>query len=67
MSIYADRKKHGCICHNCKSPDYSYIGRVEMPDNNGKHEFKCNSCGTIWQFGKGDSDYLRLSHVKPKN
>lgn len=66
-----ERRAVGAVCSVCRSPDYSYKGRanvqycetkeeLEYWQLNGKHEFKCNSCGNSWQFGKGDSDYLRL-------
>lgn len=57
MNIIKERRKSGAICPTCKSPDYSYIGRVREPD--GNHQFKCNSCNTYWQFGKGESVYTK--------
>ena len=54
-----ERRKQGAICGVCKSPDYSYEGRVYEPD--GKHQFKCNSCGSSWQYGKSESHYTALA------
>lgn len=60
MNLVKARREEGAICHICKSPDYSYMGREWEPA--GKHNFKCNSCGSTWQYGNGDSHYLRLSN-----
>lgn len=59
MNLIKRRRAAGATCPHCKSPDYNYQGRVHEPD--GKHEFKCNSCGKVWQFGKTDSKYLKLA------
>lgn len=32
----------------------------EYWQQNGKHEFKCNSCGHHWQYGKTESIYTEL-------
>jgi len=50
-----ERRKQKAICSRCFSPDYTYLGKPFL-----KHEFKCNSCGNIWQYGNTDSHYLRL-------
>ena len=59
MNKIKERKKVGAICPKCKSPDYIYKGRVYEPD--GKHEFICKSCGHLWQYGKTESIYTKLT------
>lgn len=64
-SKYKERKKYGAICPKCKSPDYKYNGRAnaelsEYWQQNGKHQFQCNSCGKTWQYGKTESIYTKL-------
>lgn len=58
MNIIKERRKKGAVCPICKSPDYKYLGRVFEP--NGKHKFKCNSCGQYWQYGKTNSIFIDL-------
>lgn len=58
MNKIKQRKEKGAICLKCKSPDYTYLGRVFEP--NGKHQFQCNSCGHFWQFGTTESIYTNL-------
>jgi transposase-like protein len=58
MNKIKERRKAGAVCPTCKSPDYSYKGRVCEPD--GKHQFECNSCKKYFQFGKNDSVYIQL-------
>jgi transposase-like protein len=65
MSKIKERRKIGAVCPRCKSPDYEYKGRAnaemgEYWQKNGKHEFKCNSCGFFWQYGKTESIYTEL-------
>ena len=59
MNIIKERRRVGAICDKCRSPDYKYIGRTYKPD--GKHQFECNSCGNVWQYGNRDSKYLQLA------
>ncbi len=58
MNLIKLRREYNCICSKCKSPDYNYVGRNEIGE---KHEFECNSCGNFWQYGKTDSNYLKLT------
>jgi transposase-like protein len=52
------RREANAVCPKCKSPDYTYKGRVYEPD--GKHSFNCNSCNNNWLYGKTDSVYTEL-------
>ncbi len=54
MNKIKERRKVGAVCPICRSPDYKYMGK------NIKHEFKCNSCGNNWDFGRTDSIYTKL-------
>jgi formate dehydrogenase maturation protein FdhE len=58
MNKIKERRKVGAICSKCQSPDYKYLGRTGEPD--GKHQFKCNSCGKEWHYGRNDSKFLQL-------
>lgn len=58
MNKIQERRKHKAVCPQCKSPDYSYQGRMCEPD--GKHQFQCNSCKKTWQYGKTESIYTQL-------
>lgn len=65
MNKIKERKKVGAVCPKCKSPDYKYNGRAnselgEYWQENGKHQFECNSCGHHWQYGKTESIYTQL-------
>ena len=65
MNKIKERRKEGAVCPKCKSPDYKYNGRAnseldEYWQENGKHEFECNSCGHHWQYGKTESIYTQL-------
>ena len=65
MNKIKERRKVGAVCPKCKSPDYKYNGRAnseldEYWQENGKHEFECNSCGHHWQYGKTESIYTQL-------
>lgn len=52
------RKQCGAVCPRCKHPGYTYLGRANnRPD--GKHQFQCDACKAVWQYGKSDSVYLR--------
>ncbi len=66
MNIIKERRKQGAICKKCKSPDYIYIGRVNVEfgkywQKHGKHEFSCRSCGHKWQYGNTESVYTKLA------
>jgi len=60
MNKIKERRKNGAVCPKCKSPDYKYIGRSGVTKF-GKHQFKCNSCQNIWQYGSTDSVFLKLA------
>lgn len=49
-NILKQRREAGAICHKCKSPDYKQLSPF-IP--NGKPNFECQQCKTIWQYGDG--------------
>lgn len=61
MNKIKERRDKKAVCPKCKSPDYTYCGRVNADcTDDGKHEFSCNSCGYHWQYGKTNSKYTEL-------
>ena len=60
MNKIKERKKRNAVCPKCKSPDYKYIG-LSGVTKFGKHQFKCNSCNNIWQYGSQSSVYFELA------
>lgn len=59
MNKIKERKKAGATCPVCKSPDYNYKGRAGVTQFS-KHQFECNSCKHIWQYGSSNSIYTEL-------
>jgi len=59
--IIQKRREGGAVCHNCFSPDYKQLSPA-IP--NGKPNFQCNQCKTIWQYGTDGGIYAELSEVK---
>jgi hypothetical protein len=54
------RREKKLICHNCRSPDYIYLGK---PEERGFHNtFECNSCKEVWCYGTDDdNDWVKLA------
>lgn len=60
-NILQKRREAGAVCHNCKSPDYKQLSPF-IPD--GKPNFECQQCGTIWQYGTNGGIYAELAGGK---
>jgi hypothetical protein len=58
MNIIKKRREAGALCCICKSPDY----KQEPPAfDGGKPNFRCNSCGHSWQYGRDGGKYAELA------
>lgn len=67
VNLIKERRKSGAVCSKCQSPDYKYLGRVDLgEDVIGKHQFECKSCGDYWQYGKTGSIFTELMNEEDK-